>query len=66
MEIRFGISGDDYDETIDRLSDLSLCYEVLQSVPARNHFVIRVFVSTYKEMALANYVVMLFAMLRDE
>lgn len=66
MEVRFSIDAEDYDEVIDRMSDLNLHYEVLSSVPAKNMFVIRIMISTYKEYCVVSYIIMLFAMLRDE
>ena len=66
MEIKFGIELEDYDEVTDRLSDLRMKFVINVQTPANNKATVRLFVDTYKDMANAFYVTMMFAMLRDE
>lgn len=66
MEMKFCIEAEDYDEVIDRLADFRIRLIAASQVPARNAYRITLYINTYKEMMLAVYVSMLFALLKDE
>lgn len=66
MVLRFSVHNDDYDETVDRLVDLGIKFKMSTPVIEKDCSIIDLYISTYKEFAMAFYVMVMFAMLRDE
>lgn len=66
MELRFGIDMEDADEVRERLSDLQMKFVINSKIPAHRSYTVTLYIDTYKDCIKAFYVVVMFAMLRDE